>query len=136
MQQVSETDTFEHVVDLLLEEHPHGADAAEMRRRAAVGFNRMAHAVKVEGLELRRVDHAADRRLFGRLCQSISATRAARARDDPSPPQAEQDLLDIIARQLLERRDLPAGDGAVLRAPREMQRAYHAIFGPGRYSHA
>jgi hypothetical protein len=95
----------------------------------------MTDAVKVERLELRRVNDIANRDFRGCLRQHITPARAARAGNHSGAPKPKQDLLDVIRRQSLESRDLAAVHRAQLAALRQVERADHAVLGPGRYSH-
>src|SRR5687767_13305213 len=95
----------------------------------------MAYAVEVECLQLRGVNHVANRDFGRRLGEDIASAGPAGARDYTRPPQPEQDLLDVITRQALDTRDFTAVDGPDLRSLRQMERANHSILGPGRYSH-
>ena len=135
VQQVSERNSVQYIVDLLLKKNPHRTNAAEVRSGAAIGLHRVAHAMEIERLELRRLNHFADRGLSGRLCKRIPATCASSARDDARSPQTKENLLHVIGGKLLALRDVAAVYGTLTRAPREMKRADHAILRPGRYPH-
>src|SRR5688500_7974491 len=82
------------------------------------------------------MDHIANRDLVRRLGQYVPAARPPGARDDTGTPQPEQDLLDIIAWQALDPRDLATVDRPQLGSLRQMESANHPILGPRRYPHS
>src|SRR5688500_13060006 len=135
VEQVGEPHTVEHRVDLLLQQHPHGPDAAGLRRRAALLLYGVRHAVEVERLQLGRGDDVAHRDLPRLLRERVAAMGAPRALHDVGAPQAQEDLLDVIDRQLLPRRDFAAGDRPLAIAAGQVQRADHAVLGERRDSH-
>src|SRR5215210_2615132 len=95
----------------------------------------MTDAVQVEGLELGGVDNVANRYLCRGLRENVSATSPARAGNDAGPPQPEQNLLDVVGRKPLLPGDLAAVDRTQVAALGQVERAYHAVLGPSRYSH-
>src|SRR5919107_5265280 len=100
-EQVSEVYALEHVVDLLLQEHPHRADAAALRLSASLLAHRMGDTVKVERAELGRGDDLAYRNLDGRPCEHVTTARAAGAVHQAGAPQSQENLLDVVRRQPL-----------------------------------
>ena len=103
----------QNVVDLLLEQHPHRPNAAVLRRGAAFLADRVRYAVEIERRGFGRRNHVADRdvvRVFG---QCVSAVRTARAPNETGAPQAKENVLDVIRRQLLTLGDFAPSDRSV-----------------------
>ncbi|HEV7391860.1 MAG TPA: hypothetical protein VGO08_09470, partial [Burkholderiales bacterium] len=110
VQKVGKTHGLKDAVDLLLQHHPNGPDAAIVGGRAPLFLNGVADTVKVEGLQLRGVNHVANRDLSGRLRENVPAPRAPSAGDHASAAESEQDLLDVVSREPLLSRDLASID--------------------------
>src|SRR5439155_17709807 len=136
VKQVGQAHALQNVVDSLLQHHPHRPDAATIRRVAPFFLDRMAYAVKIERLELRCVDYISDRTLGRRSGQDISATRAAGAGDDAGASKSQKNLLDVVRRKPFLACDLPPVHRAKIGPLGEVERANHAVLGPGRYTHA
>jgi hypothetical protein len=69
--------------------------------------------MEIEGRELGRGDYVANRDVLRRACKGVTAASAARALNEPGAAQPQQDLLDVIDRKTLARRDVAARDGAL-----------------------
>src|SRR5690606_21320406 len=67
--------------------------------------------------------------------QGVAAACAARGADELRAAKPQEYLLHVIRRQELPGGDVPSGDGTLPRAPRQMQGADQAVFGPGSYAH-
>lgn len=127
--------TLQHVIDLPLQQHPHGTNAAFVRCRATFLVHGVRFAVQVEGGELGRVDYVPYgyvARMPGKLIATLCPPRTT---DDPGAPHPQKDLLDVVRREALGRSDVTPRHRHLVTAPREMQRADQAILGPRRYSH-
>src|SRR6185312_16265856 len=120
--QIGEVHAIEDRIDLLLEQHPHGPDAARVRGGAPLVVDRVRDAVQIECSELRGRDHIADGDLVGRARERIAAVCTARALDDVGPAQPQQDLLDVIDRKPLAGGYVTTGDRTVVRPLCQVQR--------------
>jgi hypothetical protein len=136
VEKISKRNSVEHIVDLLLEQHPDRANAAQVRRRAAITLDGMADAVEIERLELGSLNHFPDRRLRRRLCERVPTASSTRALDHARAAKTEQDLLYVVSGKFFPLGNVTAIYGALARAPREMKRADDAILSPCRYAHA
>src|SRR5687767_11277175 len=95
----------------------------------------MGDTMQVEGGELRRSNDVAHGDLFGRLRECVSPASATRALHEAGPAQPQQNLLDVVDRQALARRDITARDRALRSAARQVERADDAVLGESRYPH-
>src|SRR4029078_13726456 len=93
---VGQTHSLQDIVDLGLQHHPDGSDAAAVRGGTTLLLNRMADAVQVKRLQLGRVDAVAYRNLSRWPGEDVPSARPTSAGDDPRAPQPQQDLLDVI----------------------------------------
>ena len=89
MQQIRQRHSIEYVVDLLLQEHPHRSNAAQVRSGAAIRLDWMGDAVKIESLQLRRLNYFTNGRFSRRPGERIPATSSASARDHSSPTKSQ-----------------------------------------------
>jgi hypothetical protein len=81
------------------------------------------------------MDYISDRNLGRRPCEDIPTAGAAGARDDAGAPKSEENLLDVVSWKAFLARDLPPIYRAEIGPLGEVERANHAVLGPGRYSH-
>ena len=135
-EQVAEVHAIEHVIDLSLEQHPHGPDAAALRLGAALFAYRVCDAMQVERAELRRRNHFAHGDLVRRLREHVAAARTTRAVHETSAPEAKENLLDVVRRQPLTRRDLAPRDWPFAGSLCQVEGADESILGPRRDAHA
>src|SRR5947209_2115763 len=96
MKQVGEADSFQNVVDLLLQQLPHRPNAASLRRRAPLFLDRMRNTVEVESRHLGRSDHGANRDVGGFPGESVAPMSTARASHDLRASKTQEDLLDVV----------------------------------------
>ena len=134
-EEVGEIHPLEHLVDPLLEQHPHGADAAVARVRASLLTDRMRYAMKIERRELGGRNDIADGDLRGRTGERVPTVRAAGTPDDLGATKTQKDLLDVVGGQAFQGGDLSPGDRTMPAAPREVQRADDPVLGPRGNAH-
>ncbi len=126
---------LQYVIDLSLEQHPHGTNAAFVGCRATFFVHGVSLAVQIEGGELRRVDHISYRDSAGVARELIATLRSTRASDDPGTPHSQKDLLDVVRRETLGCSNIAPCHRPLVTAPRQVQRADQAILCPRRNSH-
>ena len=73
--------------------------------------------------------------LVGETRERVTAVRATGAADDAGTTELEHDLLDVVARQTLLRRDLTPGHRPFVDPTGEMERTDEAVFGLSGDSH-
>lgn len=135
MQQIREVHSLQDVIDFLLQHHPDGTNTAFVRGRTARVIYWMRYAMKVERGKLRCRDYVANGNQACRPSQQVAPASATHAAHDTCTPQAEKNLLDVVAREFLPLCDMTACDWPIRSSTREMERADEAVFGPSGYAH-
>src|SRR4051812_15991311 len=92
---------------------PDRPDAAGRAGATSLGVHRVAVAVDLESLTLRRAHDVPHRDGGGVASQEIPALGAPDALHQSGPPEAQQDLLDVIGGKPLAVGQLAGGHGAV-----------------------
>ncbi len=95
----------------------------------------MEIAVDFERDVLRGLDHVLDRDRLRLTRQVVAPLGAAHRVDQARAPQAQQDLLDIVVRQLLVLRQFARRHGSLPRPLGEVQGDDQTVFGPGGDAH-
>lgn len=134
-EEITELNAFQHFVDALLEKQPHWANTAILGRRAALGVNRMAYAVEIEGGEFGRLNHIPHGDCVRISRERVPASGTSRAIHDTGAAHPQEDLLDVVTRQLLTSRHVSPSHRAGSRATREMQGTNESVFRPRRNAH-
>src|SRR5205823_5971289 len=114
---------------------PHRANAAIVRRRTALLTDGMRDTVEIKRRSLRRRNDVANRDRAGVAREGVPTVRATSAPDKAGTSKTEQDLLDVVAGQLLDLSNFPPRDRTFVDATGQVQRTDDAVFGERSDAH-